>query len=224
MINLTNTTRIATCTLIAAGLSLSTEAALIFGVDFEDGSGGFDRTPDDLNLTDGITGSSGTGDGVYDGWTLTNNGALRNDAGANSAGAYEGDFPARLQDSDGASWSINIPSGVILDLDNIFFATRGATGGGGREIKFRTSIDNPDEFLYENVNLPGRSTGWTEVDIDLADAKYKGLTDTTVEFIWISSNAADLDGIVVSGTIVPEPSSVSLVLLGMGGLALRRRR
>ncbi|MEZ5299736.1 MAG: hypothetical protein R3F11_03570 [Verrucomicrobiales bacterium] len=68
-------------------------AALIAGVDFEGASPStFDRTPDDLDLADGITVSSGGTTPVFDGWTLllldgTNgaNGNLRNDAGANAA-------------------------------------------------------------------------------------------------------------------------------------------
>ena len=221
---ITHIPRFAPIALLALGFALSSDAqaGLIAGVDFENGSGGFSRSPDDLNASDGITVSSGTSGSVYEGWTLGANGNLRNDSGANSAGAFEGNYPARLQDS-GATWSITIPTGVVLDLDEITFAVRGATGGTGRDIQFRTSLEGATEFLYENLNLPGRDIGWTEVTLSLTDTKYDGLTATTVDFIFTSPNGADLDAITVSGT-VPEPSTLALAAFGLLGLRRRRQR
>lgn len=177
-------------------------AELIAGVDFESGVGGFSIAPDDLNALDLVT--------VSTGWTGSN---PTNDGNANNAGAYEGIFPARLQGTD-AFWSITIPSGVIVDLDQIFFAVRGATGGSGapttRTVQFRTSLDGPDEWLFENATLPGRNNDnadnpseWIQANLALTDTKYQGLTDTTIDFIFNTpSGGIDLDGITVSGTIV----------------------
>lgn len=198
-------------------------ALLIAGVDFEDGVGGWSNAPDDLNGSDGITVSSG--------WT---DGNPTNDNNANTAGAYEGNFPARLQ-ATAAYFSITIPDGVVLDLDQVFFAVRGATGTtgapSGRQVRFRTSLEGATEWLFENTNLPGRNNSnvdnpseWVTASLNLTDAKYDGLTNTTIQFIFGTSGGVDLDGITVSGTIVPEPSSAALI--GFGGLALllRRRR
>ncbi len=198
----------------------TSHAALIAGVDFENGSGGFSNAVDDLNLADGISVSA----------TFSNTG---NDTGANADDAYEGTFVGRfdrrIDDTQIAVFSIIIPDTVVLDLDQITFACRAATTGNGRDLQFRTSLDSIGSYLYENLNLLGRTAtpnwvGAHEPVINFTDAKYKGLTNTTVDFIWISpAGGVDIDAIVLSGTIVPEPSTALLGALG-GLLLLRRRR
>ncbi len=228
---------------LAASLFLTCSAAnadVIAGVDFEGASPSeFDRNPDDLDLTDGISVSSGTGNGMFDGWTLTRgsdgamfSGLLRNDDGANAAGATTPDFPARLEGAGTGSWSITIPEGIKLDLEKIEFDVRAATGGSGRDGQFNTSLDGSN-FLWEDFNLPGRNTGWLSVSVDLTGDLYQNLTDQTVSFIWTTtpSGAIDLDSIQVFGTasIIPEPTSISVwAVLGLGlassGVSRGRRR
>lgn len=204
-----------------AGLAHSASAALIAGVDFENGSGGFSNAVDDLDLTDGISVSatfSGTG----------------NDTGANADTAYEGNFVGRfdrrVDNTQTAFWSITIPDTVVLDLDQITFAVRAATTGSGRDVQFRTSLDSIGSYLYENLNLPGRTAtpNWAGAPvpvINFSDAKYKGLTNTTIDFIWISpAGGVDIDAVVLSGTIVPEPGCLMLLSLCLPLLARRRRR
>ena len=194
------------------GLQSTGHAELIAGVDFESGVGGFSSAPDDLNVLDLVTVSTGWATGFP-------SEVPSNDDNATNAGAYEGIFPARFEGED-AFWSITIPSGVIVDLDQIFFAVRGATGGTGapttRTVQFRTSLDDPSEWLFENTTLPGRNNDgtdnpseWIQANLALTDTKYDGLTDTTIDFIFNApSGGIDLDGITVSGTvsgtIVPE--------------------
>jgi len=195
-----NQTRtVLTLALVAmAALVLGTSpasAASIAGVDFEnDANTAWDRTPDDLDPGDWITVSAD--------WT--NAGNLRNDNGANSAGAHDGAFPARLQNA--ASWSITVSKPVILDLTKIEFAARGATGSSGtpsgRRGDFGTSLDGglDGSPLWSNTNLIGRPP-WTPVSVDLSGATYQGLTNETVTFHWKGTSAIDLDTIVLSGAV-----------------------
>jgi len=214
------------------------DAGLIAGVDFEGASqSNFDRNPDDYDSADGITVSSGDSNGLFSGWTLTHNssgntsnGYLRNDGGANSAGATTPNYPARLEGNTTGSWSITIPDDVVLNLEKIEFDVRAATGGSGRDGMFNTSLDG-STLLWEDYALPGRNTGWSAVSVDLSDALYQGLTDDTISFAWITngSGAIDLDSIRVFGTAgpvsVPEPASVALFgIFGLGVVSLSLHR
>ncbi|MGF1527114.1 MAG: hypothetical protein ACFCBW_10020 [Candidatus Competibacterales bacterium] len=198
----------------------------IAGVDFEGGTSSvFDRNPDDLDPNDGISVSSGdNGVDVFSGWNLLQfaqngnpprsfSGLLRNDIGANDAGSTSPDFPARLEDNTRGSWSINIPNNVLLDLDRVEFDVRGATSASGRGAQFNTSLDG-DNILWEDLNLPGRTSGFIRIVVDLSDMLYQDLTDQSVAFNWISTTAGaiDLDTIEVYGTaevVVAAPIPIS---------------
>lgn len=198
--------------LVTPFISTLAHAELIAGVDFEgEAQTIFDRNPDDLNPDDEITVSSGSDGGanLFDGWTFSRtngafigNGLLRNDGGANAAGATTPDFPARLEGNTNGSWSIFIPEGVTLNLEKIEFDVRGATGGTGRAGQFRTSLDPEDAILWENPDLPGRETGdWQRIEVDLTGPLYQALMDQEVAFIWTTPGGAiDLDTIEVYGS------------------------
>jgi len=202
----------------------------------------FDRNPHDLKPDDGISVSQGSDGGLIDGWRLTRRsdgasftGLLRNDGGANNAGATSPDFPARLEGNTTGSWSIFIPEDVTLNLDRIEFDVRGATGGDGRQGAFTTSLEGLN-LLWEDLNLPGRNApggGWMRVTVDLSSELYQGLTDQELAFIWLTNpgpgtGAIDLDTIQLFGSLggagIPEPATATLALLGIGGLMMRRRR
>jgi len=222
---------------VAAMLVAGTASAtpiLIAGVDFEGSAQNvFDISPDDYAPGDGITVSSGSGSGVFDGWSisLTSNGSpgtsldLRNDNGANSAGATSPNFPARMEGGRTLSWSITIDSSTIISLDRIEFDARGATSGATttRGLAFRTSLDGSN--LWENSALIGRTatpTNWENVVVDLSGPLYQNLTHTTVSFIWSTTGGVDIDTINVYASVVPEPSTA--LLLGLGLFALIQLR
>lgn len=229
---------------VAAGIlilsaRLPVRADLIAGVDFEGAtSATFDRTPDDYDLSDGITVSSGTASPVFDGWTLLDlsgnpgaNGNLGNDTGARNAGATTPDFPARLENSRTGSWSITIAPGFFYTLDRIEFDVRAATDANGRDGQFTTNLETTGTYLWEDLNLPGRATpnpapdNWLHVVVDFTgNTTYQNLTDQTVDFIWrAQAGAIDLDTILVyASSAVPEPSTLGFMSLGL--ILLRKRR
>ncbi|MFN3168590.1 MAG: PEP-CTERM sorting domain-containing protein [Phycisphaeraceae bacterium] len=190
----------------------TTSATPLVGVDFEDGGGGFDRSPDYLTPI-----PSGPWIDLDSDWTLQSNGKLRNDNGANAAGAFEGSFPARLE--SGGAFGFAIPSGLLVDLTRVSFQVRAGTGSEGtptgRNVQFNTSLDGatlPDaggtpitgDLLFDSGGLISRPD-WTPVTIDLTDSLYKGLSGTTIYFHWYAPNGAvDLDAIVISGGIGPS--------------------
>jgi hypothetical protein len=224
--------------LLVIAISNSGSAGLIAGVDFEGASDNiYDENPDDLAASDGVTVSTGGGTGLYNGWTIvktsdgTSAGGFRNDGGATGAGGTSPDFPSRLEGGRVASFAITIDDSTALDLDRIVFDVRGGTNGTGRDVQFRTSLEGETEYLYENLNLPGRTTGgWTNVDLTLSDSKYDGLTGRTIDIVFRTPGGAiDLDTIEVYGTTspTPEPSTLALAALGLLGLigcGRRRKR
>lgn len=171
----------------------------IAGVDFENAAGDqWESAPDDLDPLDGVTVSSG--------WSSA---AIRSDGGANTAGGSTGagDFPARLEIGQ---WSITIPDTVVLNLSHISFDARSATTSVRDRGIFGTSLDGGIDGspLWDQSSLPARSNTlvdeWAYISVDLSDALYQGLTNTTVTFYWDGVNAMDIDSIVVFGTVLPK--------------------
>jgi len=218
----------------AIGLApISAHAGAIAGVDFEStpgapgNSGNFDRTPDDLDLADGITVSAD--------WTAAD---LRWDNGAQTSPVPPSTITARMQGQN--SWSITIPDTQVLDLTDITFLIRGGTGSSGtptsRSASFNTSLDGGPggTMLWSNPGLLSRPT-WTPVSVDLSGATYQNLTDTTLELYWYAlTGGTDIDTIELSGTVspagggsIPEPMTmlaVGMSLAGLGGYVRKRRR
>jgi hypothetical protein len=185
----------------------------IAGVDFENAAdSAFDNSPDDLVADDGITVSSG--------WTLAGNAsAVKLDTSANTAGTTSGSFVGKLNggtvgvasmpsvtpSSDYFSWSITIPSNVVLNLSEITFDLRQGTTSSSstRWAMFNTSLDGGpgSAALWGVEDPPLRGAGWTNADIDLVGDRYQGLSGTTVTFYWYNeSSGSDIDSIVVLGS------------------------
>ena len=168
-------------------LASSVSAVPIAGVDFDDGPGVDDITPDDLELTDGVTVSdwifSGGGSilGVDNNANAARDSApVRKINGPNNSSPTPpavGDAPP----VDGVhSFSITIDAAPI-NLESVQFDYSKATGSGNiRWIAFRTSLDANIIFSEVGQIRPAFPT----VLIDLTDPKYQNLSDQTVEFIW----------------------------------------
>lgn len=183
-------------------------ASPLIGVDFSDGFGGSDPSPDDLEPDDSLTVSGW----VFPGATGQ---IIENDANANGGRPSQpvakfdgvvgpGTPPAvgSAPPNDGIhQFSITVGA-VPLDLEKVEFQFSKATGGSNaRWLAFRTSLD--DSLIFSE---PGQSRPTFEkVELTFEDAKYKGLTDQTINFIWYSggegSGDIDIDSIVVDGNL-----------------------
>lgn len=221
--------------MVSALGATTSHAALIAGVDFDDGSGTYDRTPDDLNLADGISVSV---------WTVADLG-IRTlpDGGAQTGRAS---VPVgKTNGSPGTStplvgdaaptgfsgfFTLTIPSSLVLDLTNVTFDFSGATTSPQvRWLAFKTSLDANLTFAQDADTVV--RPNFINADVDLSGALYQGLTGTTVDFAWYSGGAGsgdvDIDTIVINGTVsaIPEPSSMLLLGLGFAGMfGVSRRR
>lgn len=202
----------------------------IAGLDFEDGAGGSDTVPDDLNAGDGIS-VSGIGT-IGGGFFNCCDGGAQNGR-ASFIGRANGPSNIALPavgapaPADGAFFSITIPAGVSFNLENVSWESSQATGGNNtRWLAFKTSLDTG--LLHSAVGV--FRPGFDNISLALTDSKYKNLTDTTVDFQWYPSGTgtgdSDIDNIIIEGSFIPEPSTFLLAALGLLGLLgfTRRRR
>lgn len=194
--------------MILLGLLISPVSALpIAGVDFDDGGGGDDITPDDLELTDGVTVSAWAfaGAGSIPGVDPNANAGrasapVRKINGPNNTSANPpavGDAPPTLGIH---SFSITIDA-TPIDLNSVKFDFSAATGSANiRWVAFRTSLDANIIFSEVGAARPAFPT----VEIDLSDPKYSNLSDQTVEFFWYcggqGSGDLDIDTIIIDAS------------------------
>ncbi|MDB4143241.1 lamin tail domain-containing protein [Akkermansiaceae bacterium] len=183
------------------------QAAPIAGCDFANGAA-FDSTTDDLLAADGISVSN---------WSTAGGGAITGDGNGNAdrfsapVGKFNGpSLPNGIPPVVGSapptegihSFTISISAGTTINLTNISFDFSKATDNpANRWLAFRTSLDTG--LLYSE-NGPARPA-FTSVDLDLTDAKYQNLSDTTVTFYWYSggegSGDCDIDSIVIDAEV-----------------------
>jgi len=178
----------------------------IAGVDFDDGFGGDDITPDDLNPGDSVTVSTdwafAGGGGILGVDPNANNGRASAPVRKFNGPQGDGTPPSvgAVPPTDGVhSFSISIGA-EPLTLTKVSFDFSAATGSGNvRWIAFRTSLDA--NITYSSVG-PARPT-FESVEIDLVGAQFNGLTNTDVEFFWYcggqGSGDMDIDSIVIEG-------------------------
>ncbi|MDB4354240.1 hypothetical protein N9Z02_02940, partial [Akkermansiaceae bacterium] len=190
------------------GFWVSPVSALpIAGVDFDDGAGGDDITPDDLEPTDGITVSDWVfeGEGSIPGLDNNSNTDRESDPvrklnGPNNSTPTPpavGEAPPVLGVH---SFSITIDDNPI-DLNKVQFDFSKATGSANiRWVAFRTSLDSNIIFSQVGEARPAFPT----VEIILTDPKYSNLSNQEVEFIWYAggqgSGDLDIDSIIIDAS------------------------
>jgi hypothetical protein len=188
------------------GSSGLVSALPLIGVDFSNGAGTSDPTPDDLNPDDTVTVS---------GWTLPGltGGIIQGDANADAGRAdapvvkFDGVVGPGTEPAVGSApptdgiHQLTITVGVIpLDLKKISFSFSKATGGSNaRWLAFRTSLDSGLIFSQQGQARPS----FEKIEIILDDAKYEGLTNQSIDLIWYcggeGSGDIDIDSIVIDG-------------------------
>lgn len=204
---------LAVVVMAALNASAQTNIAIV-GCNFDDGSGGWDKTPDDLDATDGISVS---------GWTHV--GGSMNDAGdtgraSQPLATVRGD--AASQPSVGAapptngihSFSITIPAAKSLALTKVefdFSQSMGASQSGhNRWIAFRTSLDSTILFSEVGIWRPDLA----HVSVDLSGSQYEKLSGQTVDVHWYNGGGAtfgvDIDTIVISGVFSAKGTLITL--------------
>lgn len=194
-------------------VSAQTNVAIV-GCDFDNGSGAWEKAPDDLNASDGITVSGWThiggtiSQGSGSGRPSPPVATVRGDAA--SKPTVGGDPP-----TNGIhSFSITIPTSKILTLTKVEFdfsqSMSSAQNGHNRWIAFRTGLD--DKILFSEVGI--WQPDLEHVSLDLSGSQYERLGGQTVDFHWYNGGGAtfgvDLDTIVISGAFSPKGTLITL--------------
>lgn len=157
-----------------------------------------------------------------------------------SMGQTGGDLAAALADDDYFSVTLSAANpGEFLNLSTLTLDYGGSTNGGGATIHLvvQSSLGgfgtgNPTLTVTPSSNtiLGGAGEELTPASVDISSSAFDNLNSVTFQFRFFDSsntgNSYDrMDNVVFSGAVIPEPSSLLLLLLGgVSSLALRRHR
>lgn len=132
-----------------------------------------------------------------------------------------------FSDTEYFSFTLTPDAGNVLDLTSI--TVQGARGGGSdRGFRVKSSFDGFTIALNDAATetIATQRPTLTDYTIDLSAAAFDALA-APIEFRFYAyssfkDNTVELDNLTVNGEVVPEPGSITLI--GLGGLALLRRR
>jgi uncharacterized protein (TIGR03382 family) len=221
-------TRLHRVLLVTALGALPAGAATIAGFEFGDETNGATLSP--TTTAAGVTVSAvAISPGLIDGSSFTE----AQSTGGNPDGrltvldAGFGNMTDAIANDEYVQVTIN-PNGNEMTLDGISLDARGGGSTGTRIFGVFVSTDGfasdpaPGDALYTSSDL---GTSYTNTGTIAP-----GITDTTDTvtlrlYFHTGSNSRDIriDNIVITGSVVPEPSSLGFGLLGCAAL-LRRRR
>ena len=148
--------------------------------------------------------------------------ANRFNATAWTVGGTESDT---INNNDYFTWTVNAQTGYRFDVTNIVFNwDRSSTGPSNAFL--RSSVDG---FASDLATWDVSAGGSYQADLSSA-----GLTNlTSIEFRFYGYRAGSTlgsggfegtgDDLVINGTVIPEPSTLALISLAFGGLAVSRR-
>lgn len=133
------------------------------------------------------------------------------------------------------TFTVSADPGLLLNLDNLTFGS--ARGGGNPDTQTRrfelfASIDGaPFDYaggpLLFVDNETGTRTSPVSRSADLSGATYQNVQSVSFRYYPLTpaqGNTMDFNGMTLNGSVIPEPSTVPvLVALSLAGILQRRR-
>ena len=184
-----------------------------------------------------LTVSDATKNGIN---STSNAGNFRASSWATGATDGGDDFSGSIDLNKYIEFTLTAAEGHHINMTSITFGL-GRSGTGPRQWEWRSSADDFSGAIntYSTVNLnltnssgilttPDSDSSWTGNILDLSSGSHSNLSSITFRLYGYNAEGTQGTGglqgdLSFSGTLIPEPSSALLLMLGTAGL-LRRKR